>query len=439
MKAIYRYFLIAFLVLALISAPLSNLVQPVAAASAACVDSAPVSAAYTATVCITSPADGVTFTGNGTITATVSVTGTNPGVARMVFYLNGVYVLTDFYPPFTFTLPTNKWVDGTYTLSAEANMKDAFVTSQANISVIFNTGTITPLVNNNVFVPTSGTTPASGQPFILAAAGDGAGGEPNAATVTNLISSMNPNLLLYIGDVYQSGTATEFINWYAPSTYFGRFKSITDPTVGNHDFGTGDDAGYKDFWDNVPDYYSFNAGGWHFISLNSYSQYIDVDPTSAEYQWLQVDLAANSNPCTIVYYHHPYLSIGQEGGRADLVDIWKLLTQNKVTLVINGHDHEYQRWLPLDGNGNVNPSGTTQFIIGTGGHSLQTLATTDSRVAFASDANPLAYGALKLALYPDHAVFDYMSITGPVLDSGSIQCFSKTTPTLSIYLPLLFH
>jgi hypothetical protein len=336
-------------------------------------------------------------------------------------------------------LPTNQWVDGAYTLAAEADMKDGFTTTQASISLTFNTGTATPPVNNKVFTPTHGTNPASGQPFVVAAAGDGAGGEPNAASVTNLITSMNPNLFLYIGDVYQSGTYTEFLNWYDPSAFFGRFKSITNPTVGNHDFGTGSSAGYRYYWNNVPDYYSYNAGGWHFISLNSYSQYIDVTPTGAEYQWLQADLAANNNPCTIVYYHHPYLSIGQEGGRPALADIWNLLAQNKVTMVINGHDHEYQRWSPLDGSGKINPSGTTQFIIGTGGHSLQSLVTTDTRVAFASDANPLTYGALKLSLFPDHANFAYMSITGSVLDTGTVKCFSKSTATLYLYLPLIFR
>ena len=432
----------ALLVLALISAPFTHQVQSVSAASVPCVDSTPSSAAYTATVCITAPTDGATFNSDGTVTATINVTGTNPGVAQMIFYLNGVYVLTDFHDPWTFVLPTSQWVDGTYTLSVNAVMKDGFPTNQASISVTFATGTVTPPVNTNTFTATSGTTPAAGQPFVVAAAGDGAGGEANAAAVTNLITnSMAPNLFLYIGDVYQSGTYTEFMNWYDPSAFFGRFKSITDPTVGNHDFGTGSDVGYKYYWNNVPDYYSFNAGGWHFISLNSYSvQFIDVTPSGAEYQWLQADLAANTNPCTIVYYHHPYLSIGQEGGRSDLVYIWQLLAQNHVTMVINGHDHEYQRWMPLDENGFPSPIGTAEFVIGTGGHSLQTLPNTDYRVAFASAANPLAYGALKLSLYPDHAVFNYMSIVNnSVLDSGSLRCHSKAATVSRIYLPLIFR
>jgi hypothetical protein len=437
MKRIYRFVLLTGVILALVAAPVSPLVQPAQAVGTDCVASSPVSLLYTVTVCITSPADGGTFTGDGTITGTVNVTGTNPGVRRMVFYLNDVYVLTDFASPYTFVLPTNKWVDGTYTLSAEALMRDDFLTSRASIAVTFNTGTTTPPVNTNTFQPRTGT-PASGLPFVVAVTGDAAGGEPNAASVTNLISSMNPNLFLYLGDVYEKGSVAEFFNWYAPSTFFGRFKSITNPTVGNHDYGMGNAVAYFDYWDNVPNYYSVNTGGWHIISLNSYSQFIDVGPTSPEYQWLQQDLAANPNPCTIAFFHHPYQSIGPEGGRPVLVDLWNLMAQYGVDIVLNGHDHEYQRWVPMGNNGVPSPIGITQFIVGTGGHSIQTIVSADPRVAFAYDTAPAAYGALKLQLYPYTAIYSYMSMNGSVLDSGLIQCTGPGgDPAISLYLPMI--
>jgi hypothetical protein len=441
MKKFSRYSLLAFVILTLLSSSMLSLVSPVSAATAPCVNSTPPISAYTATLCITAPADGATFHANGTITATVTVIGANPGVRKITFYLNGAYVLTDFAFPFTFTFPANKYVDGTYLLSAEAVMKDNFTTSQANISVTLATGTTSVAPNPNTFSPATGTTPADGQPFIVAAAGDGAGGEPNAASVTNLISSMNPNLFLYIGDVYERGTYAEFLNWYASNTFFGRFKPITDPTVGNHDYLQGNDnLAYRDYWNNVPDYYSFDAGGWHFISLNSFDQRIDVSTTSPEYLWLQSDLAAHPDACTIAFYHHPYLSIGEEGNRPSLVDIWKLMAQYKVSLVINGHDHEYQRWFPLDGDGKRSPLGMTQFVVGTGGHSLQNLVTYDSRVAVASAVNPDAYGALKLALTANSITFTYMSISGTSLDTGTIPCQAKvTTPSTSIFMPIIFR
>jgi hypothetical protein len=444
MKAFFRFTLVALLVLAFVSTPFTNLVVSVRAASAPCINNTNGTGGYTLNLCITAPADGATFNSDGVVAATVTtVSGPVPAVAKMIFYIDGAYVITDFYPPFTFTLPTNHFLDGLHTLSVEAVMKvDGFLTpNRANIAITFATGTTTLPTVTNTFTPRTGTSPTAGQPFVVAAAGDAAGGEPRAGQVASLITTMTPNLFLYAGDVYEKGTYTEFKNWYDPMGFFGQFRDITDPTPGNHDYGVDQntDPGYQMYWNSTQDYYSFNAGGWHFISLNSYSQVIAVGPTSPQYLWLQNDLNNNTRPCTLVFYHHPYLSDGQEGGRPILVDIWKLLAQHQVTIVVNGHDHEYQRWYPLDGNSNPSPIGITEFVIGTGGHSLQTLnpLPLDPRVAFASDKNPDAYGALKLALSANSATFTYIGVNGP-LDSGTITC--KGNAVLhNIFLPLIFR
>jgi hypothetical protein len=269
------------------------------------------------------------------------------------------------------------------------------------------------------FHATTGTTPVSGQPFVVAAVGDGAGGEPAEAQVVNLISSWNPNLFLYLGDVYERGTLAEFDNWYAPNDFYGRFKAITDPTVGNHEYILGSDAGYRFYWNNVPDYYSYNAGGWHFISLDSNVNKVGVGTSSAQYHWLQNDLAHDTSNCTAVYYHHPYFTIGKEGSTQALVDIWKLMAQYHVTLVLNGHDHEYQRWTALDGNGQPDASGITEFVIGTGGHSLTSFVTSDARVAFSMQKS---FGALRLQLTPTVANFSYVTADGNTVDSGTVSC-----------------
>ncbi|HEX6035140.1 MAG TPA: Ig-like domain-containing protein, partial [Anaerolineales bacterium] len=281
---------------------------PVFAAGNACHTSTPPSAAYSVTVCITAPADGATVSGVRNVTATVTVTGTNPGVARLVFYLGGEYLLTEFETPFTFSLPTTKWVDGTRLLEAEALMKDGWTSERASISLIFVNGILQPPVNTNTFTPKTGTTPPAGQSFTLAVSGDGAGGMVDAANVANLIKSWNPNLFLYLGDVYEDGTYTEFFNWYGTSnTFFGQFNAISDPTVGNHEYRDGGTAkGYFDYWDNVPNYYSFDAAGWHIIALNSNCVRIGgCHANSPIYHWLAADLAAHTNVCTIAFYHHP--------------------------------------------------------------------------------------------------------------------------------------
>lgn len=409
--------------------------SPARALATGCSAGAPANNYYSVTVCLTSPLDGSILNGYPVVAASISVTGVNPGIQRVVFYLDGSYLLTDYVTPFTFALPSVKWADGLHILSVEALMRDGYTTPRGIINVIFTNGIVGAPVNIKQFRPSTGRPAAPGQPFIIAATGDGASGQSSSTQVIDLIKAQNPNLFLYLGDVYEKGSVAEFYNWYGTGiNNFGQLRSITNPTIGNHEYTTGSAAAYFDYWDNIPDYYSFNAGGWHFISLDTNSPYIPIGPTSAEYKWLQQDLKTNASACTIVYYHQPLFNIGAEGQQTDLADMWALMAQYGVDIVLNGHDHDYQRWMPLDGSGKPSPNGITEFIAGGGGHGVQDFVKTDSRVAYSSDLNPNAFGVLLLKLNLDNANFSYRSSTGTVLDSGIIPCVaapSAATPDIA--------
>src|SRR5512138_945025 len=392
-----------------------------------CSSSSPASAAYLVTVCITNPAAGAALSGEASVTATVSVTGTNPGVQKLLFYLGGEYLLTDYTPAYTFILPTTKFVDGARLLEVETAMRDGFISTRAAINVNFNNGITTPPVNTDTYTIVSGSTPAAGRPFILAAAGDGASGAPRADQVTDLIASWNPNLFLYLGDVYDDGTFTEFYNWYGMGTdRYSRFRSVTNPVVGNHEYGVPAAGGYFDYWDNVPHYYSFDTAGWHLINLDSTSQYNQTDPGTPQYDWLVQDLIDHPAACVIVSFHHPVYNVGPEGNATRMNQIWALLAQNGVDVVLTGHDHDYQRWRPLNGQGLLDSNGMTQFVVGTGGHGIQDFVKTDSRLAVGFDTPPSSFGALRLELNQNGAAYQFVNIDGVTLDSGSIPC--STTP-----------
>jgi hypothetical protein len=377
---------------------------------------------YTATVCISSPETGATVSGLPTVSATVSVTSGGPSVQRMIFSLAGSYLLTDFNAPFTFILPTTKFADGTRTLSVQALMRDGFTTASTSISLTFSNGLTTPPVNHNTFTPRTGT-PTNGDPFVLAAVGDGADGSANADAVTSLIDSWHPNMLAYLGDVYEKGTSSEFYNWYGVGNVaYGRFRSITNPVVGNHEYTSNSAPGYFDYWDNVPSYYSVDVAGWHLIALNSTSQFNQTATTSAQYQWLAQDLAAHPNPCTIVEFHHPTVNVGPEGDTPRMDAIWQLMASKGVDIVLNGHDHDYQRWVPLGGDLQPDPSGITQFVVGSGGHGIQQFKRTDTRMAIGFDTSPTAFGALKLQLNQNGAAYGFVNTAGSLLDSGSVHC-----------------
>ena len=409
----------ALLLAALLTA-IALLASAGSAEASSCQTSGPIAGSYTVTVCLAAPASGSTLTGAVTVSATATATGTSPGVQRMVFYLRGVYLLTDYQAPFTFTLRSDEFVDGTASLEVEALMRDGFTSQRASIPITLQNGVVGPPPPRTGFAPTSGTTPAPGQPVVAAAFGDGAGGEQNATNVANLVGSWNPNLVLYLGDVYEKGSRTEFDNWYEGT--FGQLAAITDPTIGNHEYENGLAPGYFDYWRSPPHYYSFNAGGWHVVSLDSTTQFNQVDPGTAQYSWLQSDLAASSATCTLVYFHHPLYNVGPEGPSPRLAAIWSLLAANGVDIVLTGHDHDYQRWLRLDGSGNPSPNGIVQFVAGAGGHGVQQFVASDSRLAKGFDSAPNAFGALRLELNTNGAAYRYVNTSGSVLDSGSVAC-----------------
>ena len=413
----------------IVAGGLSPIVPRVQATSHCTTTIAP-SKLYTVTACITVPGVGATLNGTGTVTATFTYTGTPPSspVQRAVFYLGGTYLLTDYSTPFTFTLDSNRFADAGTTVEVEGVMRDTgWVSNRASIPVTLSNSNSTPPPNNNTFTPSTNAWSGSGA-ITVAATGDGASGEPDATSVTNRIAGWNPDLMLYLGDVYESGTPMEFDNWYgSPSVDYGRFKSITNPTVGNHEYIGLTAPGYTYYWDNVPHYYSYNIGSWHFISLDSTGtgQFNQTLAGSGQVNWLASDLAANTSTCTLAYFHHPVYSIGPQANTPRLNLIWSMLADAGVDIVLTGHDHDYQRWVPLDRTGTPASMGVTEFVVGTGGHGIQAFATpmsTEPRVAAGADTTPNALGALQLSLVAGSADYKFINAAGSELDSGNVSC-----------------
>jgi Bacterial Ig domain/Calcineurin-like phosphoesterase/Fibronectin type III domain len=411
----------------------------VLASGTPCATSSP-EGTYSAQVCITAPADDAVLTGDQTVAVSVVITGQSLGVSSVIFALDNdpATVLTDFATPgqlsFSFTLSTARFVDGPHTISAKAEMKSTSSpfpsTDPASITVTFSNGVTVPPTNGDSFAPTSGI-PSGGAPFVLAAVGDGPDGELRSLQVGDLVKSWNPNLFLYLGDVYDSGRYDEFTNWYDPA--FGSLRAITDPTIGNHEYQSGDASGYFGYWDTNLHYYSVNAGGWHIINLDSNSQLGQFGPGSPQYDWLENQLTTNPSQCTLVYYHHPYFNVGEEGRQLQMTPIWQLMAAHGVDIVLNGHDHDYQRWTSLDGDGNPSPTGITEFVVGSGGHGLQDVVNPDPNMVkgyFQSTPGGPYFGALRLSLNSNGAGFQFVSsVTGAVLDSGSVPCDGATDTT----------
>jgi hypothetical protein len=395
-----------------------------AEAAGVCRTSGPSS--YEVTICITTPRQGATLTGNEGVVATVRVDGDDPGVRRVVFSLDARYLLTDFRAPYRFVFPTAKFVDRSRTLEAVALMQDEFTSEATQVDVTLDNGNVRRPKNPRAFVASNGT---RGKPFVLAAAGDGADGGVNAAALTDLIGRWSPNLFLYLGDVYESGSISEFTNWYRRS--FGRFRKITDPAIGNHEYENDLAPGYFDYWDNVRHHYSVNAGRWHLISLDSTSQFDQLAPGSSQYRWLARDLSRDEKACTLAFFHHPFLSVGPEGDRPEMSPLWELLAAGGVDVVLTGHDHSYQRWKPLNAHAQPAAHGITQFVVGTGGHGIQAFVRSDARLAHGADSSPRAYGALRMELRRKGSTYSFRNTAHRTLDAGRIGCQQGTRPGLA--------
>jgi acid phosphatase type 7 len=223
--------------------------------------------------------------------------------------------------------------------------------------------------------PSNGTTtPPPTTSARLVGAGDIAD-NGNADVATGNLIDARPNVRVFTaGDnAYPDGSASDFTNKYEPA--WGPFKNRTSPTPGNHDYHTSGASGYKNYFGSVaglrsvnPTYYVYTLGAWRVYALDSN---ISMAVGSAQYNFVQNDLATNGALCELAYWHHPIASSGQHGNDARARPIFALFDAQGGDLVLNGHDHNYERFTKINSSGQVSASGVRQIIVGTGGTSLR--------------------------------------------------------------------
>ncbi|KAM3708568.1 hypothetical protein ACJW31_02G106000 [Castanea mollissima] len=117
-------------------------------------------------------------------------------------------------------------------------------------------------------------------------------------------------------------------------------------------------------------YYSFNAGGIHFIMLGAYISY---NKPEDQYKWLERDLASvdrEATPWLVAAWHPPWYSTYKahyreaECMRVEMEDI---LYKYGVDIVFNGHVHAYERSNRVY-NYTLDPCGPIYIVVGDGGN-----------------------------------------------------------------------
>jgi PKD repeat protein len=246
------------------------------------------------------------------------------------------------------------------------------------------------------------------------------------------IVAINPTAVFTAGDnAYTSGTLSEYNARYEPT--WGRFKALTSPTPGNHDYNTTSASGYFDYFNGVGNqtgpagdrskgYYSYDVGDWHFVALNTMS---GGTVATTQIDWLKADLAATAKPCVAAYFHHPLLSIGNYTGYSQVKPFYDALYAAHADLVLVGHDHNYQRYRKMDGSKVARADGVRQVLIGTGGRAFYSITGSSSLLEASNDNT---HGVLKLTLTATGYTGDFVPSDGTYTDTFTDTCNPKGTP-----------
>lgn len=265
---------------------------------------------------------------------------------------------------------------------------------------------------------------ASNDP-VLIGAGDIADCSSKGDEATAKLVDAISGTVFTLGDnVYPSGKLQQFQDCYEPS--WGRFKERTLPIPGNHDYLTGGARGYfayfgKSAGDPAQGYYSYDVGAWHIVALNSE---IDTGENSAQVKWLRADLQAHPTQCTLAMFHRPLFTSGPHGydGSGNKTrPLWGVLYENNADLILNGHDHDYERFAPQDPQGKADPQrGIREIVVGTGGAPLYIFG----KIKPNSQTHSAGlFGVLKLTLHPTSYDWQFIpAIPLTFLDSGHGEC-----------------
>lgn len=322
------------------------------------------------------------------------------------------------------------------------------------------TRTATPPTNPSP-TPTRTAAPPSGNDPILFYTSDlvSGGSLSRAQSVVNLIKnlmSQHPGTQMLVasgGDNEQesSPTVSNYQNYFG--TTYGTFvtQGIFMQVRGNHDIQSA--GAYTDFdgtvhstgaayWDyfgpnahmfniagkKLTDY-SYNLGSWHIIGLDQ----LNGSVNQATLNFLTSDLASNaSSTCQIVYWHVPTYSSGSAHGDAlGLKPLNQAEYNAGVDIQLNGNDHDYQRFYPINPSGvRDDARGITTFVAGIGAEDNRTGSQTS--VAQAASAKYLdtfppgtghAIGVIMFTLHTTSADYQlYDANDGSVLDSGTVVC-----------------
>jgi hypothetical protein len=249
----------------------------------------------------------------------------------------------------------------------------------------------------------------------LLAVGDIASCDESADTGTGNLVRLLGGGIAGLGDLaYEDGTLAEFDECFGPP--WGHAKHRFYPAPGNHEYDTPGAAGYFDYFGRLAGrfrrgWYAYDYGSWRVLSLNSEEDIED--------QVAFIHEQAAGRPCVLAYWHSPLRSSGSHGGERAVEPLWRAAHRAGVDLVLNGHDHSYERFGRLGYYGYPNPDGMRQIVVGTGGRHLRPF---DEPVRGSEVREAGTYGVLQLRLAPGYYRWRFWPANGTFTDRGGDVC-----------------
>ena len=265
-------------------------------------------------------------------------------------------------------------------------------------------------------------------------------GTPFAAQTAALVDSVLradsvakvDDVVFSLGDnAYPSGAASDFALCFAP-TWGDSTKQIMKkirPAPGNHEHLTNGAAPYYQFFGSragspMKGFYSYDVGAWHAIVLNAeivVNNRFSVEERTAQEDWLRKELSGTQKLCTVAYWHNPRFSTGWHGSDAGFGALWQILSDGGVDLILNGHDHDYERFAPQNPLGVADSlKGITEYVVGTGGGDLRGFR--DQPVANSLMRIQGHYGVLILTLGKEEYRSAFLDVEGRVWDVAGGKC-----------------
>ena len=290
------------------------------------------------------------------------------------------------------------------------------------------------------------TAPATGTGTVtFIAFGDSGTASAPQKQLASLMANDTFDLALHVGDIayspadvsgdatyalYQSGLF-DIYKWF-PSVGFA-------PVEGNHDSAPLNNNGraYLDlftlptngasaaFPDHAERYYSYDYGPIHFVALDTEFTFQDTTRRAEQLSWLENDLAATQQPWKIAYFHRPpYSSSSAHGSNLTVrAAFGPLFERYGVDLVLNGHDHDYERTIPIKESAIATDKAVPYVVTGGGGAELYPNGTSAWTAYSAS-----VYEYVRVATEPCTLKLEAIGLDGGIFDSMSLsKC--GTTPT----------